>query len=116
MESKALLIKQQIKKQFKSIRQFSIAVNIPYSTITVALDKGDRGIDTMAYGTVITICKKLGIDPIDFLPQNQNNGMLLPQEKRLVLYYSELNGKGKSRIFEQIEDMRELEKYRENSK
>lgn len=114
MEDKAALIKKEIKKQYKSIRQFSIAINIPYSTIAVALDKGDRGIDTMAYGTVITICRKLGIDPIYFLPQNHSNETLLPQERRLLSYYSELNGKGKSKIIEQMEDMRELEKYKES--
>lgn len=115
MEDKASLIKKEIKKQYKSIRQFSIAVNIPYSTIAVALDKGDRGIDTMAYGTVITICRKLGIDPICFLPQNHSNETLSPQERRLLLYYSELNGKGKGKIFEQMEDMRELEKYKRSN-
>lgn len=88
MEGKAALIKSEIKKQYKSLRQFSIAVNMPYSTIAIALEKGDKGIETMAYNSVITIC---------------NN-------------YSQLNMQGKNKIIEQMEDMSELEKYRKDNR
>lgn len=116
MEGKAALIKSEIKKQYKSLRQFSIAVNMPYSTIAIALEKGDKGIEAMAYNSVIAICNKLNIDPINFLPVSQSMDSLMPQERRLLLYYSQLNMQGKNKIIEQMEDMGELEKYRNDNR
>ena len=38
------------------MRQFAIDLEIPYSTLVTALE---RGIEGMAYGTVIKMCDKL---------------------------------------------------------
>ena len=54
--AKAKLLKKEILSQYKSVRQFAMEMSIPYSTLVTALD---RGIDGMAYGTVIRICDKL---------------------------------------------------------
>lgn len=62
-KTKADILKKEILNQYKSVRQFSIEMNIPYSTLVTALD---RGIEGMAYGTVIRICEKLSINPVDF--------------------------------------------------
>ena len=53
--TKAEILKAEILKQYKSVRQFAIDMEIPYSTLVTALD---RGIEGMAYGTVIRICDK----------------------------------------------------------
>ncbi len=52
------LIKSEIKRQYKSVRKFSEASGIPYSTLSNALTKG---IDGTSYGTVIKICKLLNL-------------------------------------------------------
>ena len=46
--TKAEILKSEILKQHKSVRQFAIEMEIPYSTLVTALD---RGIEGMAYGT-----------------------------------------------------------------
>ena len=56
--TKAEILKAEILKQYKSVRQFAIDMEIPYSTLVTALD---RGIEGMAYGTVIRICDKLSL-------------------------------------------------------
>ena len=52
------LIKKEIKKQYKSVRQFSEKSGIPYSTLSNALSKGVGG---TSYDTVIKICKLLNL-------------------------------------------------------
>jgi DNA-binding Xre family transcriptional regulator len=47
-----------IKKQYKSIRQFALAINVPYSTIKSGLNAGIGG---MAVDTVIKMCNALNI-------------------------------------------------------
>lgn len=111
MEGKAALIKAQIRKKYKNVRQFAMAMEMPYSTIAAALDKGDKRIDTMAYGTVLAICRKLEIDPVNFLPLSVSMGEATPQERMLLSIYDELNQHGKDRIVEVAEDMKFLDKY-----
>ena len=56
--TKAEILKKEILTQYKSVRQFAIEMQIPYSTLVTALD---RGIEGMAYGTVIRMCDKLNL-------------------------------------------------------
>ena len=48
--TKAEILKKEILQQYRSVRQFAMEMNIPYSTLVTALE---RGIEGMAYGTVI---------------------------------------------------------------
>ena len=52
------LIRSEIKKQYKSLRQFSEKSGIPYSTLSNALSKGIGG---TSYETVIKICNLLNL-------------------------------------------------------
>lgn len=52
------LIKNEIKRQYKSVRKFSAASGIPYSTLSNALAKGIGG---TSYDTVVKICRLLNI-------------------------------------------------------
>lgn len=52
-------IKQNILSQYKSVRAFTQAINIPYSTIDSMLKKGVR---RTAVQTVIRVCDSLGLD------------------------------------------------------
>ena len=58
MDSITALIKNEIKKQYKSVSKFSEASGIPYSTLSNALAKGVGG---TSYDTVVKICRLLNI-------------------------------------------------------
>ena len=58
MDNITQLIKTEIKKQYKSVRQFSEKCGIPYSTLSNALSKGIGG---TSYETVIKICNLLNL-------------------------------------------------------
>ena len=109
--TKAEILKQEILKQYKSVRQFALEMEIPYRTLVTALD---RGIEGMAYGTVIRMCDKLSLNPVDF--STLEKGEVLGEkilENRVMQYYIQLNKKGRKRILEMMEDYVQLEKYKE---
>ena len=58
LDSITLLIKNEIKAQYKSVRKFSEESGIPYSTLSNALSKGVGG---TSYDTVVKICQLLDI-------------------------------------------------------
>jgi len=58
LDSITNLIKTEIKRQYKSVRQFSEKSGIPYSTLSNALSKGIGG---TSYDTVIKICNLLNL-------------------------------------------------------
>ncbi len=58
LDSITELIKNEIKAQYKSVRKFSEASGIPYSTLSNALAKGIGG---TSYDTVVKIFKMLNI-------------------------------------------------------
>ena len=104
--TKAEILKAEILKQYKSVRQFAIEMEIPYSTLVTALD---RGIEGMAYGTVI----RLNWNPVDFTPLNQKSllgGKIM--ENRVMQYYVKLNKTGRKKALELMEDYAQLDKYK----
>ena len=109
--TKAEILKKEILRQYRSVRQFALEMGIPYSTLVTALE---RGIDGMAYGTVIRMCDKLSLNPVDFssLERDTSLGAQL-LENRVMQYYIRLNKKGRKKILEMMEDYVQLEKYRE---
>ena len=105
--TKAEILKAEILKQYKSVRQFALEMGIPYSTLVTALD---RGIEGMAYGTVIRMCDKLSLNPVDFSSLEMGERIL---ENRVMQYYVLLNKKGRKKILEMMEDYSQLDKYKE---
>ena len=63
MDELTMLIKQEIKKQYKSVRQFSMSIGVAQTTVVSALKNGVSG---TGFSTVLKICKALGIRLIDF--------------------------------------------------
>ena len=61
MDELTKLIKTEIKKQFRSVRQFSMYIGVPQSTIVTALQKGIGG---TSFETIMQICKVLDIKPV----------------------------------------------------
>jgi len=59
MDEKTLKIKDEICRQYKNPRQFSIATGIPYTTLKSALKVGIGG---TAVETVVLICQTLNIE------------------------------------------------------
>ncbi len=57
------LIYTEIKKQYKSVRQFAMAMGIPQTTVASALKNGISG---TSYETVLKICKALDIKVINY--------------------------------------------------
>ena len=112
--TKAEMLKKEILKQYRSVRQFALEMNIPYSTLVTALE---RGIDGMAYGTVIKICDKLNLNPVDFSSLDGESvlgAQLL--ENRVMQYYMKLNQPGRDKMVELMEDLSQLEKYKAKNK
>lgn len=61
MDSLTELIKSEIKKQYKTIKEFSFKTGIPMSTLNTAFPKG---IETSSYELVMRICNILKIKRI----------------------------------------------------
>ena len=109
--TKAEILKKEILTQYRSLRQFALDMEIPYSTLVTALE---RGIEGMAYGTVIRMCDKLNLNPIDFTSLERDTTVseqLL--ENRVMQYYVKLNQEGRDKILGIMEDYTEIEKYQE---
>ena len=108
--TKAEILKKEILSQYRSLRQFAIEMEIPYSTLVTALE---RGIEGMAYGTVIRMCDKLNMNPIDFTSLDRDTSVseqLL--ENRVMQYYVKLNAEGREKVMGIMADYSEIKKYR----
>ena len=111
---KAEILKKEILRQYRSVRQFAIEMNIPYSTLVTALE---RGIEGMVYGTVIRMCDRLSLNPVDFSSLERDASIseqLL--ENRVMQNYVKLNQQGRDRILELMDDFSQIEKYRAKGK
>lgn len=112
--SKAEILKKEILRQYRSVRQFALDLGIPYSTLVTALE---RGIEGMAYGTVIKMCDKLSLNPVDFssLERDLSLGEQL-LENRVMQYYVKLNQTGRDKVLELMDDFVQIEKYKAKAK
>ena len=106
--TKAEILKKEILRQYRSVRQFAMEMNIPYSTLVTALE---RGIEGMAYGTVIKMCDKLSLNPVDF---SSLGAQLL--ENRVMQNYVKLNQTGRDKILELMDDFVQIDKYKAKNK
>ena len=112
--TKAEILKKEILNQYRSVRQFAMEMGIPYSTLVTALE---RGIEGMAYGTVIKMCDKLSLNPVDFssLERDASLGAQL-LENRVMQYYVKLNQDGRDKILELMDDFVSIDKYKAKGK
>lgn len=70
MDKFTQLIKTEIKRQYKSVRQFSEKSGIPYSTLSNALSKGIGG---TSFETVLKICSLLGLNHMYNIHSNESD-------------------------------------------
>lgn len=112
--SKAEILKREILNQYRSVRQFAMEIGIPYSTLVTALE---RGIEGMAYGTVIKMCDRLNLNPVDFTSLESEAPLAARLlENRVMQNYVKLNQLGRERILELMDDFVQIEKYRAKTK
>jgi len=112
-KKKAEILKGVILSRYKSIRQFSVAMNIPYSTLITVLE---RGVDGMAYNTVIRICEALSLNPLDFSPLEEGNSVSSQITTRKVMErYWKLNKAGRKRVLEIMEDYTHIPEYQQSA-
>lgn len=91
MDELTKLIRTEIKKQFRSVRQFSLYIGVPQSTIVTALQKGIGG---TSFETILHICKVLGIKPV----QGEETVFLDSDKIALLDRYAHLDEEGKKAV------------------
>lgn len=112
--TKAEVLKKEILGQYRSVRQFAMELEIPYSTLVTALE---RGIEGMAYGTVIRMCDKLSLNPVNFMGLEKDlslDAQLL--ENKVMQNYLKLNQAGKDKALDYMEDLVQIDKYKQKKK
>lgn len=102
MKQLTALIKSEIKRQFRSVRQFSIHIGVPQSTIVTALQKGING---TAFETVMMMCKVLNIKPFE---SSEAAVFLNAEYRELIERYANLDEDGRTavRALVAVEDLR----------
>ena len=107
--TKAEVLKKVILSQYKSVRQYAVEMDIPYSTLVTALE---RGIEGMAYSTVIRICDALSLNPVDFTPLDEGDDLSAQiTTKRVMERYSKFNRIGRKKVLEIMDDYGQIEMY-----
>ena len=91
MDELTKLINAEIKKQFRIVRQFSMYIGVPQSTIVTALQKGIGG---TSFETIMQICKVLDIKPV----AGQNLLFLDGEKRELLERFSRLDDDGKKAV------------------
>ena len=56
-------LRNLILDRYKSLRQFAMETDIPYSTLMTILS---RDLGGASFDVVVKICKKLEVDPLEF--------------------------------------------------
>lgn len=87
MDNLTQIVRAEITKQYKSVRQFAFAVGIPLSTVNSALHNGVGG---SSFDTVLQICKALGIKALG----DDAAFYLTEATERLLTQYAKLDDYG----------------------
>ena len=86
MDKLTNIVRDEISRQYKSVRQFAFAVGIPLSTINSALHNGIGG---SSFDTVVQICRTLGICAL-----GEENIHLTEDTQRILDQYAKLDDYG----------------------
>lgn len=91
MDNLTKVVRDEISRQYRSVRQFAFAVDIPLSTINSALHNGVGG---SSFDTVMRICKILGIKGM-----SDDAALYLTDDtERLLTQYAKLDDYGRHTI------------------
>lgn len=107
--SKADILRAVILSRYKSVRQFAVQMNIPYSTLVTALE---RGIEGMAYSTVMRICEALMLNPVDFTPLEDGDELSAQiTTKKVMGKFNLLNKAGRRKVMDILDDYTKIPLY-----
>mgnify|MGYP004547764115 FL=1 len=99
-------LKELILANYKSIRAFTVAASIPYSTVDNIFK---RGIGGTAVTTVVRICDLLGITvegiTHGIIEPKENSAQLTPAQAKLLGSFDQLNDEGQIKAVEYVEDL-----------
>ena len=108
-KNKTQVLKTVILQRYRSVRQFAAVMDIPYSTLVTALE---RGIEGMAYSTVIRMCEALELNRVDFSPLEESDGLSGQIITRKVMEkYNKLNRAGRRKVLEYMDDYAQIPAY-----
>lgn len=88
MDNLTTIVREEISRQFRSVRQFAFAVGVPLSTINSALHNGVGG---SSFDTVMQICKVLGIKAM----ADDSALYLTDKTEQLLTQYAKLDDIGR---------------------
>lgn len=91
MDNLTKIVRAEITRQYKSVRQFAFAVDIPLSTINSALHNGVGG---SSFNTVVQICKTLGIKALS----DDAAFYLTEDTEKLLTQYAKLDDYGRHTV------------------
>ena len=91
MDNLTKIVRTEITRQYKSVRQFALAVDIPLSTINSALHNGIGG---SSFDTVVHICKTLGIKALS----DDSAFYLTDDTQDLLTQYAQLDSYGRHTV------------------
>lgn len=101
------IIKKEAIAKYGSIRKFALELEIPPGTVSAILN---TSLDNVSYSTVLKMCHKLKLDPINLTPLTHDRIHKLTENK-ILKYYTRLNNTGKRRFIELLEGMVQLPRY-----
>lgn len=120
MNDKTKIIKEEIKKQYGSIRKFCEIVDIPSTTLTSALS---NNIGNMGFDKVVKICTVLNLDIMTFQNKKEiskeNNILNVTKnemskeeiKENIINKLNKLNELGHQKALERIEEMTQIPRY-----
>ncbi len=91
MDNLTKIIREEIKRQYKSVRQFAFAVGVPLSTVNSALHNGVGG---SSFDTVLRLCEALGIKALG----DDAAFYLTNDTEKLLTQYARLDDYGRHTI------------------
>ncbi len=91
MDNLTKIIRDEISRQYRSVRQFAFAVGVPLSTINSALHNGVGG---SSFDTVMQMCQVLGIKALS----DDAAFYLTDDTERLLLRYAVLDDYGRHTV------------------
>mgnify|MGYP000142357994 CR=1 FL=1 len=91
MDNLTKIVRTEISRQYKSVRQFALTVGIPLSTINSALHNGIGG---SSFDTVVQICKVLGIKALS----DDSAFYLTDDTQELLTQYAQLDSYGRHTV------------------
>jgi len=110
-------LKDFILNKYKSIREFAIHIDMPYSTIDNIFK---RGLSKANVTNIISICKALGIST-DMLAEGKiialdktqaDTDTLSKIEQRILGNFRSLNSEGQSKVYDYVEDLVTTGRYK----